>query len=443
MALADEIAVKLGLSTTQFKAALKDAAVDVKRFSKDADTVTGAFRGIQKTFKELQVLFAAGGLRAVLGFFEELSEKAQKSKDIVDENIDSARQWGDEYKDLKNTFSDFAIQVLGFLASVGRNAGDMLKSIWGGIKNVFGPGGFIEGFKQTADEIIRGNAAEKQTRQDLLETLKTINQAKETQKARADQTKRVAEAEREALRAIKEEAEIIEKLANAKKKLDDLDRDARLKKMTDDQRLVALAKEKQAVEIEIAKYTKMTADGYTLTVFGTEDLIGLKERQRDIEKEITETTEEKAKAEKEITGEIKAQMGLIAGIGGGKQFNDASDAALEEVIRRNNARTQQVNTGANGYGIAQQLELARLNLETANAQKELATRRQYSDTLSRPGGLDQARRNFQGDPLAFDSFISQIQNKTPDPKDAALKGIDDGIQDLNERLRLAGFGSRP
>ena len=124
--------------------------------------------------------------------------------------------------------------------------------------------------------------------------------------------------------------------------------------------------------------------------------------------ENTKTVEEqRLNLSKETTRELKAQLNAIAGIGGGGQFNEASDATLREVIRRNKAQAGTMTPSPGLQGIPQANELARLILETKNAEKELKFRSGIRSDFMRGGELG-ARQNFAGNPLNFDQIFSQL-----------------------------------
>ena len=140
-------------------------------------------------------------------------------------------------------------------------------------------------------------------------------------------------------------------------------------------------------------------------------IIELQSRAYDLTLSIAENTktveEQRLNLSKETTKELKAQLNAIAGIGGGGQFNDASDATLREVIRRNKAQAGTMTPSPGLQGIPQANELARLILETKNAEKELKFRSGIRSDFMRGGELG-ARQNFAGNPLNFDQIFSQI-----------------------------------
>ena len=140
-------------------------------------------------------------------------------------------------------------------------------------------------------------------------------------------------------------------------------------------------------------------------------IIELQNQAYDLTLSIAENTktveEQRLNLSKETTRELKAQLNAIAGIGGGGQFNEASDATLREVIRRNKAQTGTMTPSPGLQGIPQANELARLILETKNAEKELKFRSGIRSDFMRGGELG-ARQNFAGNPLNFDQIFSQL-----------------------------------
>jgi hypothetical protein len=140
-------------------------------------------------------------------------------------------------------------------------------------------------------------------------------------------------------------------------------------------------------------------------------IIELQNQAYDLTLSIAENTktveEQRLNLSKETTRELKAQLNAIAGIGGGGQFNEASDATLREVIRRNKAQAGTMTPSPGLQGIPQANELARLILETKNAEKELKFRSGIRSDFMRGGELG-ARQNFAGNPLNFDQIFSQL-----------------------------------
>jgi len=133
------------------------------------------------------------------------------------------------------------------------------------------------------------------------------------------------------------------------------------------------------------------------------------------------------------TQEKQAQLAAIAGVRGGNQFNDASEETLREIARRNRQRAQSIQAGEGGFGVGQNLEVSRLIAEAMNAEKELAFRRNFRQTVSLLGEQG-ARARFGGDPLQFDRVLESLTGQQDK--------VAGGIQELNDRLQSAGFGRR-
>lgn len=113
---------------------------------------------------------------------------------------------------------------------------------------------------------------------------------------------------------------------------------------------------------------------------------------------------------KQMEDQAKTLVG-IAGIRGSRQFGRASDEELKEQLRRDKAA--QVNLrGKSSTDLSALLEGGRLGGETQNIEKELAFRDKLRSNL-KTGGVEGARRQFQGDPLVFDRLVEQFGKQGP------------------------------
>jgi len=155
-------------------------------------------------------------------------------------------------------------------------------------------------------------------------------------------------------------------------------------------------------------------------------------KQLDIVQEVTKTEREANEERiKQLTAEKNLQAS-IAGIRGGNQFNNATDAALAEVARRNRAEANKYGSGAYGYGMGQDLERARLDAEAMNAEKELKFRTKLRGDISLKG-VEAARRGFQGDPLKFDEIINRLVTDKQTGNEV-LREQTDLLEKINNRL---------
>jgi len=199
----------------------------------------------------------------------------------------------------------------------------------------------------------------------------------------------------------------------------------KLAALTDEQRIVALNKDVTDLKKQQTKYNKEDNEFKSIQ-------IEINDKNKSIEEARLNIAKETAKAEKEITQQKQVQAG-IAGIRGGNQFNDASEDALKEIARRNRNQAQAIQGGSGGYGLGQNLEVARLLAEAQNAEKELSFRRNFRQTVGALGESG-ARARFAGDPLQFDRVLQQLTG-TQDKSTILLQSLDD-------RLQTAGFGRR-
>lgn len=127
-----------------------------------------------------------------------------------------------------------------------------------------------------------------------------------------------------------------------------------------------------------------------------------------------------------------AMVGAIAGIRGGQAFNNATDAALMETVRRNKQQATELvqsPTYTAATNIAHQLEAARLISEAANAQKELDTRAKVRTAFA-SGGTQGVYRAFgDTDPLILDKMIDQFARNLDESQktSASLAAIQQGL----------------
>lgn len=104
MALVDEIAVKLGISTAQFKAALKDADASVKSFKKGGEFGKNegfgkSIQGLTRAVGQFRALITGGGILIMLrSIFQTGAEWAEKHRDSVDENVQAYLRLRDAVK---------------------------------------------------------------------------------------------------------------------------------------------------------------------------------------------------------------------------------------------------------------------------------------------------------------------------------------------------------
>ncbi len=266
------------------------------------------------------------------------------------------------------------------------------------------------------------------------------------------------------LKALRELAQEDEKRKASKEKLADFEKQAAMDKMDKDQKLSVLASDKAKIDKEIAKYAEFIRTNGELTNQGNEELLSLKTKQRDLEKEIADLTEKKATSEQMVANEIRKQNDLRAAMAaqatentliiGNKAYgasrsqdeiNRASDAELREFVRRQKAEIQSVEaTKGRGPGaladaatnyLLQGTVIARLQTDVMRAQSEINKRSGLSRDIS-VFGEAAARSRYEGDPLRFDQYKQMVtgtqtqQDKTNLLLEQIKKRLEGGIPTL-------------
>lgn len=424
MALADEIAVKLGLKTTEFKAALASANAEVKNFKNAAEGPTAVGNAVDALGHHITnlrrltgVLIASMGLdfkeigeniaRYIIGFSKE-EEEALKRLGIASDALTKLILEGLHKEETEQQQYDRILnERISLYKKLAENRG------------------------QTTEEITEANELQAKL---LLKDQEYADLLKKRRDREVEYIADVAAAEKKADEEYRKYQD--DRIKKGQEEYGDRKRDEKelhdlkMASLAPDKQLVQLADEEKDLRLQIKQQKDFGVETTKTEIELQKNL----NTQENIRATITNKT---AKSEAEITAEKKKQLeaeknrlASIAGIRGGNQFNDASDAALAETARRNRAQAQSIQGGQGGYGVAQNLEIARLIAEAMNAEKELAFRRNLMNTIEFQGE-DAARRNFAGDPLQFDRVLQQLTGQ----QDKTSKGI----QDLNDRLAAAGF----
>lgn len=240
------------------------------------------------------------------------------------------------------------------------------------------------------------------------------------------------------LKTAREELANADKLAAAKEKLAEFELAKKREAMSAEEKIVSLSKEKRAVEEEIAKYAKFTREGGELNLTGVNDLLGLKEKQLALEKDIAAETAKKANAETMIGETIVSNIaewekfkGIITNTGRGD--GELSDKELERKITniRSDIFSRQVGvraqTAAIGMGTAGGYDALlgpqQMNLKRAQDELEFRNKvRTYTATF----GADAAFNMFPG--LSEQKF-AQINNTS-----TQLDKVVDRLEKIDRRL---------
>lgn len=229
-----------------------------------------------------------------------------------------------------------------------------------------------------------------------------------------------------------EEIKLAKEHARLEKELHDLKFDS----LPPEKQLIQLAEEQINLSAKLAEAKRTGADVLPIEIDLQKNLNEQEKIRLALVKATALTEHEIAAAKKKALEDEKNSLASIVGIQGGKQFNDASDATLGEISRRNRSRAAMLRTGETGVNpgggpsIGTSLESARLDAEAINAEQELKFRRNFRQTLQM-GGVEAARQAFQGDPLQFDRVLQQITS--------GLTVADKQLTSLEKiRVQLAG-----
>lgn len=397
-------------------------------FTRGVAAANNAVGGLKKSFREFDVgpgfkqLLGVGGViagfRATINAAQEMRTEFEALGRTIPQSVRSVADFGDAIESAKRSIADLAITGLSFFTRFGESIGSAINRLRG-----------ISAEEERLNDQRARDADRLEKQRD--EALRNRSQI---ERRRAQEREREAkDAEREAMRKAEQDIKYASDLRAAQRELATLEREQARAKMDSAARINDLRKEERDIAKQISELEKLTKDGFELTVDGTRDLIGLKKQQAELQERIAGETERAAKAEKEGAAAVEEQrktLAAIVGIRGGRQFNDASDEALRESVRRNQAQIQSIGPIRN---IGQEFEVARLASEIQNLRQELSFRenlRRDVDAL----GIEGARRRFGGDPLAFDRLVQQLVQDNRDARQLAAQS-NEFLRRIDERQR--------
>jgi hypothetical protein len=132
MATVDEIAIKLGVQTGDFKAALNDAGAQVRTFTKEgaegSKSFTEALHSTHKAMRDFHLLLVGGGTFEVMSKFWEMAVAgANDSRNATSQTGAAVREMQKTYKDLGNAADDTAMTIVGGLALTAKGLHDNAK----------------------------------------------------------------------------------------------------------------------------------------------------------------------------------------------------------------------------------------------------------------------------------------------------------------------------
>lgn len=332
------------------------------------------------------------GFKAVLSTAQEVRDELEKMGKPVNAATASVARYGDAWDQIKKTLSEATVFSLSIFTRTGEAIGSFINRMRGIT---------AEQEAQREQSARDADKLEKQLNEKLLE------RAQIEKKLAAEKKKTNEDAFAAFIKREQDELDVINKTGAIRIKLGEQIKKDKYSELSLNDKIKSDRDDLEKVEKEISKFKKDNLNNANDEL--EKSLLQTKayELTHQIAVNTKKVEEERLAANKAITSELKAQLNAIAGIGGGGQFNEASDATLREVIRRNKAQAATITPSPGLQGIPQANELARLVLETKNAENELKFRAGINLDFKRGGELG-ARQNFAGNPLNFDQIFSQL-----------------------------------
>lgn len=255
------------------------------------------------------------------------------------------------------------------------------------------------------------------------------------QRLREEINKDRKEAEKEVEKRADDHIKAMDRQITLQRQLEQLKRDA----LPIDEQIRIVTKEIEQITKQIKKAKEDGVDETVLENDVLERTLHLTKLRVEAEKEAADQAERAAKAAAGRRTE-EEKMRIMAPIRGGRQFNDLSDEALREIIRRNEQQARDITNPAL-FGIAQAgfnvEEASRLRFEAQNAQNILQSREDLRRDV-RLMGVEGARMSFRGDPTQFDALVQRFVQDTRTNQDIARE-TNQSLADINARLLRAGF----
>lgn len=495
--MADLIA-KVSADTSEFRSDVGALPGVVKKSFGEMKTaseggISDNMKDLKKGFNDLKDLIVGGGLlEAVNRFFTLAIDTANKSKDATDQSAAAVRRFGEGIQSAKDTVAQFAVIAVGTFNKLGEAMGNAIKIVRDGWDDWAKGEDALKETGKAADEAAESLAKsnkhaaefkqitsaiaeiEKQkaalslqgiTKQETLNNLtneylrlgvlianggqSAIDRRKtELEFAQAGLAMNKAQLEvnkesaakaeaaaKESERALANETKQFEALVAVKQKEADYQRS----KMTAEEQLAALTKEKISLE-------KQLLDENISITEETEARTALLEVQKQLDTTSVEAAAEKLKREKEIAAELEAQNAIskkalelvqarvsVEETSRGNTIQSQSTAALEGVRDRITGKlyeAQAANFGQFGGvgGGGTDPAIAQFKNDIAKIEKELAQRKEVQQYAQRFGEVAAVRQ--YGDELSRRAL--QDLNSTSTRTANAL-------DDISRRLAASGL----
>ena len=476
------VGFKMYADSSGFVGGMREAGESAKKLKRDL----GDTFGESSIFKNLTVVGAVTsivtGLNAAGEAAQKLRDEAIKLGKDVPESVTAVARLGDGIDFLVSKTKDFGMALAAVPATMGERFANTILYLFKGVGK--DQRELMEQIGRDADEaekrlkkVREANAPEKIAEaESKLAAIRAENAAKSEDAAdrmialstrRRELEEEIAKVGERTVKGIELQGEvekvnqrILEENAKNRKEVEkgfqqiaddhmkQMDRQVTLQRQLDGIKRDGLPIDEQIriTQKEIAEITKQIKEGKEIGV----EVVGYENQL--LEKTI-ELTKLKAEAEKAAADEaeraakgIKVQvqetekLRIMAPIRGGAQFNELSDEALREIIRRNEQQARDITNPALA-GIAQAGfnvgEASRLRFEAQNAQAILQSREDLRRDV-RLMGVEGARMTFRGDPTQFDALVQRFVQDTRTNQDIARE-TNQSLADINARLLRAGF----
>lgn len=473
------VGFKLYADAQGFVAGTKEAQESAKNLKNELKETFGESGLFSKISLIGGITAVATGILSAANAAQELRDKAKEAGESIDATTARVARFGDAIDGIKSAVQSALITTVGFFNNVGEKLADVYLKYARGIseanskvmveieeqmletfkrikeaREANSPEKLAEAEKKLAEireqEAIKRAEGENQVKL-LLEQQKRLRQELNELGVNTIKYKeKEAELEKNntALREsqnnwVKEFTGNMEKTNKAneeafnkqKKALDDQQQlmqrlaDARFTQLSTEEKILVIEKDIAATQNRIVQDQKLGNS----TVEDQIELINLQNKlvatQRDLAAERLQIEKQTAQVEQQ-----RIAFGMT--LRGQSQFSKASDEALQETVRRN--EQQAINLLQTPEGMKYDRgEAARLQLEAQNARRELQFRESLRQDV-RTLGVEGARSQFRGDPLAFDTLIQRFVTDTRSTAEIQKEQTDQ-LRDLNARLSKFGL----
>lgn len=473
------VGFKLYADAQGFVSGTKEAQESAKNLKNELKETFGESGLFSKISLIGGITAVATGILSAANAAQELRDKAKEAGETIDKVTATTARFGDTIDAIKASVKGALIEVIGYHAMAGEKIAELYLQYFKGMSkaNVDAIGEIetqtIETFKRIKEareanspeklaeaekklaEIREQEAIKRASNEDkivlLLEQQARLNsELSELGVNTIKHKEKQAEIEKNATALLEVQNAYIKEMNDNNEKLNKSRDDAaekELKVLRDEQRLLdrladarftQLSTEEKILVIEkdIAATQNRIVQDQKLGNSTVEDQIELINLQNKLVATQRDLAAERLQIEKQTAQVEQQRIAFGMTLRGQSQFSKASDEALQETVRRN--EQQAINLLQTPEGMKYDRgEAARLQLEAQNARRELQFRESLRQDV-RTLGVEGARSQFRGDPLAFDTLIQRFVTDTRSNAEIQKEQTDQ-LRDLNARLSKFGL----